>query len=201
MVSSLTLYTVLIALVGLERLLELRLSVKNAAWAFARGGVEYGKPHYRFMTVFHTAFLVCCVAEPWLLARPFVSPWGFVALGLALLAQGLRYWAITTLGPRWNTRVIVLPQVELVSGGPYRFMRHPNYAAVVLELMVLPLVHGAWLTALVFSVGNALLLRVRIDVEEQALGLKSPSPSGTQRAATDDEGGGGLERARRKGSG
>jgi methyltransferase len=171
MVSSLTLYTALIALVGLERLLELRLSVKNAAWAFARGGKEYGKPHYRFMTVFHTLFLVSCVAEPWLLQRPFVSPWGFVALAFAVLAMALRYWAITTLGPRWNTRVIVIPGADLVTGGPYRFVRHPNYVAVVLELCALPLVHGAWLTALVFSVGNALLLRVRIKVEEGALGI------------------------------
>jgi methyltransferase len=171
-VSSLTLYTALIALVGIERLLELRLSVKNAEWAFARGGKEFGKPHYRFMTVFHTLFLVSCVAEPWLLDRPFVSPWGFVALALALAAMALRYWAITTLGPRWNTRVIVLPEVEPVTGGPYRFFRHPNYVAVVLELLVLPLVHSAWLTALVFSVVNAFLLRVRISVEEEALGPK-----------------------------
>lgn len=172
MVSSLALYTGLIALVGVERLVELRLSKRNAAWAFARGGKEYGHGHYRFMTVFHTAFLVACVAEPWLLDRPFVSPWGYVALGLAVAAQLLRYWAITTLGTRWNTRVIVLPEWEPVTGGPYRFFRHPNYAAVVLELAVLPLVHGAWVTALVFSVVNAGLLRVRISVEEQALGTK-----------------------------
>ena len=170
MVSSLWLYTGLIALVGVERLVELRLSVKNAGWAFARGGKEYGLPHYRFMTVFHAAFLVACVAEPWLLGRPFAMPWGFVALGFAVLAQALRYWAITTLGPRWNTRVIVLPDVAPITEGPYRFVRHPNYVAVVLELLVLPLVHGAWLTALVFSVGNVLLLRVRVRVEEAALG-------------------------------
>jgi methyltransferase len=170
MVSSLWLYTGLIALVGLERLVELRLSVRNAAWAFARGGQEYGTGHYHFMTVFHGAFLVACVAEPWVLGRSFLSPWSFVALGLAVAAQALRYWAITTLGPRWNTRVIVLPDAEPVTGGPYRFVRHPNYVAVVLELLVLPLVHGAWLTALVFSVGNALLLRVRVRVEEAALG-------------------------------
>jgi methyltransferase len=169
---SLWLYSGLIALVGLERLVELRLSVKNAAWAFARGGKEYGLPHYRFMTVFHTAFLLACVAEPWLLNRPFPMPWGFLALGLAVLAQALRYWAITTLGPRWNTRVIVLPDAPPVTGGPYRFVRHPNYVAVVLELLVLPLVHGAWLTALVFTVGNALLLRVRVRVEEAALGAQ-----------------------------
>ncbi len=172
MVSSLALYTALIALVGVERLVELRLSVRNAKWAFERGGVEVGQKHYRFMTVFHTLFLVACVAEPWLLDRPFVAPWGFVALGLAVLAQLLRYWAITTLGTRWNTRVIVLPEWEPVTGGPYRYFRHPNYVAVVLELLVLPLVHGAWVTALVFTVGNALLLRVRIRVEEEALGSK-----------------------------
>ena len=164
------LYTGLIALVGIERLWELRLSVKNAAWAFANGGKEYGLPHYRFMTVFHTLFLISCVAEPWLFSRPFPMPWGFIALGLAVAAQGLRYWAITTLGTRWNTRVIVLPEAAPVTGGPYRFVRHPNYVAVVLELAVLPLIHGGWMTAVVFTIGNALLLRVRVKVEEEALG-------------------------------
>ncbi len=170
MVSSLHLYWGLLALVGVERLLELWLSNRNAAWAFARGGVETGQGHYRFMTVFHTAFLVACAVEPWALARPFVAPWGFVALGGALAAQALRYWAITTLGPRWNTRVIVLPEAEPVTQGPYRFVRHPNYVAVVLELAALPLVHGAFVTAALFSVGNALLLSVRIREEERALG-------------------------------
>ncbi len=172
MVSSLWLYTGLIALVGIERLIELRLSKRNAAWAFERGGKEFGHAHYRFMTVFHSAFLVACVAEPWLLDRPFIIPWSWVALGLAVAAQLLRYWAITTLGMRWNTRVIVLPEAEPVTGGPYKFFRHPNYAAVVLELAVLPLVHGAWVTALVFSLVNLALLRVRIRVEEEALGSK-----------------------------
>jgi len=180
MVSSLWLYTGLIALVGVERLVELRLSVRNAHWAFERGGVEYGKPHYRFMTVFHTAFLVSCVAEPWLLDRPFPMPWGFVALALSAAAMLLRYWAITTLGTRWNTRVIVLPEWEPVTGGPYKFFRHPNYVAVVLELLVLPLIHGAWLSSLVFTVGNAGLLFVRIRVEEAALGGKYAKAFGLQ---------------------
>jgi methyltransferase len=171
---SLWLYSGLIALVGVERLVELRLSVRNAKWAFERGAKEYGQGHYPFMTVFHTAFLVSCVAEPWVFDRPFPGALGFVALGLAVGAQLLRYWAITTLGHRWNTRVIVLPKGEpLVTGGPYRFVRHPNYVAVCLELLVLPLVHGAWVTAVVFTLGNALLLRVRIRVEEVALGLRA----------------------------
>lgn len=170
MVSSLWLYTGLIALVGLERLVELRLSRRNAAWAFARGGKEHGQRHYRVMVVFHAGFLLACVAEPWMLARPFTAPWGWLALGMVALTQGLRYWVIATLGPRWNTRVIVVAGEAPVSGGPYRVLRHPNYLAVVLELAALPLVHGAWLTALVFSAGNALLLRVRVRVEEAALG-------------------------------
>lgn len=169
---SLWLYTGLIAAVALERLFELRLSAKNAQWALLRGGKEYGFSHYRFMTVLHTAFLVACVAEPWLFSRPFSSPWGFVALALVFAAQALRYWAITTLGRRWNTRVIVLPEALPVTSGPYRFVRHPNYVAVVLELLVLPLVHGAWLTATLFTVVNAALLSVRVRVEEAALGAR-----------------------------
>jgi methyltransferase len=170
MVSSLELYWVFLALVGLERLGELYLSNRNAAWAFSQGAQEFGQGHYRFMTVFHTAFLVSCALEPLVLSRSFVAPFGYLFLFLALAAQALRYWAITTLGSRWNTRVIVLPTFEPVKGGPYRFVRHPNYVAVILELAVLPLIHGAYLTAILFTVGNALLLRVRINVEEAALG-------------------------------
>ena len=153
-----------------ERLVELWLSRRNAARAFARGGVETGQAHYRVMVAFHTLFLFACVAEVVLLHRPFPGVWGWVALGGALLAQGLRYWAIATLGERWNSRIIVVPGLAPVTGGPYRFLRHPNYVAVVLELLTVPLIHGAWLTAVVFTVGNAVLLFVRIRAEEQALG-------------------------------
>lgn len=153
-----------------ERLLELVLSKRNAARAFARGGVETGQGHYRVMVVFHTLFLGACVAEVFLLDRPFPGAWGWAALGGAVVAQGLRYWAITTLGDRWNSRIIVVPGATPVTGGPYRFLRHPNYVAVVLELLCVPLIHGAWVTAVVFSVGNAALLFVRIRAEEAALG-------------------------------
>jgi len=153
-----------------ERLVELWLSRRNAARAFARGGVEMGQGHYRVMVAFHTLFLFACVAEVLGLHRPFPGVWGWVALGGAVLAQALRYWAIATLGDRWNSRIIVIPGLELVTGGPYRFLRHPNYVAVVLELLAVPLIHGAWLTAVVFTVGNAVVLFVRIRAEEQALG-------------------------------
>jgi methyltransferase len=172
MVTSLALYTALIALVGLERLVELYLSKRNAARAFARGAAEYGLGHYRVMAVFHTLFLVSCVAEPWLCGRAFPGALAWAALTGSLLAQALRYWAIATLGDRWNTRVIVLPNAPPVTGGPYRFVRHPNYLAVIVEIALLPLVHGAWVTALAFSLGNAALLWVRIRAEEAALGAR-----------------------------
>src|SRR3954464_10805951 len=104
------------------------------------------------MTIFHTAFLISCVAEPVLLNRDFPGIAGLVALIFALLAQSLRYWAISTLGDKWNTRVIVNPGAPPITTGPYRFIKHPNYFAVVLELISVPLIHGAWLTAVAFSI-------------------------------------------------
>ncbi len=168
--SSAVAYTLLIALTGLERLAELRLSLKNAAWARARGGVEHGRGHYPVMVLLHTGLLIGCVAEVWLLHRTFL-PWlGVPALVLAVACQGLRWWCITSLGPRWNTRVIVVPGLAPVRDrGPYRFLRHPNYVVVVTEGLALPLVHSAWITAAVFTLLNALLLTVRIRVEERAL--------------------------------
>lgn len=167
--SSALLYTMFIGLTAIERLVEVVVSRRNAAWSFARGGVEYGQGHFPFMVVLHTGFLIGCVAEVWLLDRPFVPALGWPLVVLAILAQGLRWWCITTLGPRWNTRVIIVPGLPRITGGPYRFLRHPNYVAVVAEGIILPLIHTAWLTALVFTVLNAGLLWVRIRCEERAL--------------------------------
>jgi methyltransferase len=169
-VVTLWLFTGLLGALALERLFELLLSRRNAARAFAQGAQEYGVGHYRAMTALHTAFLISCAAEPWLFARPFPGALGLAALGGAAVAQGLRYWAIVTLGERWNTRVIVIPGAEPVTAGPYRWLKHPNYVAVVLELLCVPLIHGAWVTALAFSLANAALLTVRIRAEEAALG-------------------------------
>lgn len=168
MVST-ALYLALLAALGVERLYELRLSKRNAAQALAQGGVEFGRAHFRVMALLHATFLAACAAEVVLLQRPFVASLGVPMLALAIAAQALRYWAIRTLGPRWNVRVIVVPGAPVVTGGPYRFLRHPNYVAVVLEGFAIPLIHGAWLTALVFSLANALLLAVRIRCEERAL--------------------------------
>jgi methyltransferase len=130
------------------------------------------------MVVLHTGLLVACLIEA--AHRSFIPALGWPMIAVVVLAQALRWWCIAVLGPRWNTRVIVVPGLPLVERGPYRWLRHPNYVAVVLEGIALPLVHSAWITAVVFTVVNAGLLRVRISSENAALAqalAESPSPS------------------------
>jgi methyltransferase len=173
MVASQVAFTAFIGLLVLERLFEMWLSRRNAAWALNEGGIERGQRHFRWMKTLHTLFFVACVAEVYLLERPFVARVGLPLLALALVAQGLRYWAIGALGRRWNVRVIVLPGAPPVTSGPYRFVRHPNYVAVAIELAVVPLIHGAWLTAVLFSLANVALMVVRIRCEEETLATHS----------------------------
>ena len=175
---SLWLYTGFIALTGLERLLEVRVSNRNAEWSFAQGGKEVGRGHYPFMVCLHTGFLIACVAEVWLSGRSFDAPIGFLWIAVAVLCQGLRWWVITTLGSQWNTRVIVVPNLPRVTGGPFKFMSHPNYFAVVLEGIALPLIHNAYFTAIGFTILNAALLFVRIKTENQALMQLREQPNG-----------------------
>lgn len=163
-------YVGLVALVGFERLAELVVSKRNAAWSFARGGLEFGRTHYPAMVALHSTLLAGCVVEVVWADRPFVAVLGAPMLVVVLLSQGLRWWCISTLGHQWNTRVIIVPELTLVRRGPYRWLRHPNYVAVVAEGVALPLVHTAWVTALAFTVLNAMLLRVRIASEVAALG-------------------------------
>jgi len=166
---SAVLYTLLVVAVGVERLGEMAVSRRHAAWAFARGGVETGRGHFPVMVLLHTGFLVGCVAEVWLADRPFLPALGWPMLALVLACQGVRLWCIRALGPRWNTRVIVVPGMPPVTSGPYRWFAHPNYAVVVVEGLALPLVHTAWITALVFTLANAALLTVRVRTERRAL--------------------------------
>lgn len=161
-------YTLLIAAVALERVAELVVSQRNLKWSRERGGLEFGAAHYPVMVVLHTALLAACLVEA--AYREFVPVLGWSMFALVLAAQGLRWWCIATLGRQWNTRVVVVPGAGRVTGGPYRFLSHPNYVAVVAEGIALPLVHTAWITALVFTILNAALLWVRISVENKALG-------------------------------
>ena len=167
--TGLAAFTVLVALVALERLAELVVSNRNAAWSFARGGRETGRGHYPVMVALHSGFLVAMLVEVWVRRPDVPSVLAWTMLALVVTSQALRWWCIATLGRRWNTRVIIVPGLPPVTAGPYRFLSHPNYVAVVVEGVALPLVHAAWITALVFTVANAALLTVRIRVENAAL--------------------------------
>lgn len=169
-------YLGLVGLVVVARLVELAVAQRHLAWARAKGGIEYGAGHYPVMVVLHVALLVGCVVEVLVADRPFV-PWlGWTMLALLVASHVLRWWCITSLGKQWNTRVVIVPGLALQSGGPYRWLRHPNYVAVVAEGVALPLVHTNWVTALLFTVANLALLRVRIRVEEAALATAPPAP-------------------------
>ena len=133
-------------------------------------GVEVARSHYPLMVTFHALFIISAATEAIVLRRPFPGFLGWTALLGALAAQALRYWCVTTLGWRWTTRVIILPDTPPVSSGPYRFMRHPNYLAVIIEIACVPIIHGCWLTASIFSTVNTALLTLRIRAEEAAMG-------------------------------
>jgi methyltransferase len=167
--SSQVWFLALVLAIGAERVAELVVSRRNQAWSRGHGGVETGRRHYPVMVALHTALLLGALVEVWCRRPEFVPLLGWTMLALAVAAQGLRWWCIATLGPYWNTRVIVVPGRPPVRRGPYRYWSHPNYAAVVVEGFAVPLVHTAWVTALLFSVANLALLRVRIRAENAAL--------------------------------
>jgi methyltransferase len=154
--------------VALQRLLELRLSRRNERLLRARGAIERGRGHYPLMVALHALWLLSTLVEGFLRGPGLPALWPIPA-ALFLLVQPLRYWAIRSLGGYWNTRILVVPDAKLVARGPYRYLRHPNYVVVAVEVATFPLIFGAWVTALVFSVLNAALLFVRIREENRAL--------------------------------
>jgi methyltransferase len=167
--ASAGLYSLLVLAVGAERLAELAVSRRHERALAARGAREVGRGHYPVMVALHGGLLLAAPAEVWLAGRPFL-PWlGGPMLALLAATMALRWWVVATLGERWTTRVWVLPRAPLVTGGPYRWLRHPNYLGVAVEVVALPLVHTAWWTAAAFGAANLLLLRHRIRVEQRAL--------------------------------
>jgi methyltransferase len=159
-----TLSVVILGLVTLERLFELWLSNRNTRALVAAGAREYGRGHYPLIVALHVAWL----AALWWLA-PSRGVDGFW-LGMYVLLQLARIWVLATLGSRWTTRIIVVPDAPLIRGGPYRFVNHPNYVVVAGEIAVLPLVFGLWWIAVLFTLLNAAVLAVRIRDEDRALG-------------------------------
>jgi methyltransferase len=159
----LTLTVLILVLVTLQRLGELWLSNRNTRRLLAQGGHEVGAAHYPFIVAVHVLWL----AALWWFApgRPIDGFW----LAMFVLVELARIWVLASLGPRWTTRIIVMPEAPLVRRGPYRFVAHPNYVVVVAEIAVLPLVWGLWQVALIFSALNAAVLYVRIRRENDAL--------------------------------
>ena len=155
---------VILALVTLQRLGELWLSNRNTKRLLAEGAREFAPGHYPLIVVVHALWLI---ALWWLaLDRPVNPLW----LALFVFIEVGRIWVLASLGPRWTTRIIVLPQAPLVRRGPYRFVNHPNYVVVAAEIAILPLVFGLWPVALIFTLLNAAVLSVRIRAENRALG-------------------------------
>ncbi|GBG38763.1 hypothetical protein MmonteBS_31350 [Mycobacterium montefiorense] len=162
-------YYLLIVIVGIERLIGLVAAHRNAKWAIAQGGKELGLDHYPAMVSMHALLLVSCLVEVWALGRPFI-PWlGWPMVAVVVLSCVIRWRCAAALGRHWNPRLIVIPGAPLVQHGPYRWVRHPDYIAVVAEVAALPLIHSAWLTAMVFTLANALVLHERIRLENAAL--------------------------------
>jgi methyltransferase len=168
-VTPLWAYLALLGLVAGERGAELAISSRNARRTLSLGGQESGRRLYAVMVAFHALFLPALALGAIAYPQP-PSAWAWLAVAGAVAAQALRWWAVRTLGDRWSTRVIVVPGAKPVTGGPYRFLRHPNYLAVVLEMACLPLAWGMWRLALLFTLGNAAILAFRIRDEERALG-------------------------------
>ena len=164
----LTLLVLGVALVATQRLLELVLSRRNERRIRARGAVERGRGHYPLIVALHALWIASTLVEG-ILRGPEVPALWPVPLALFLLAQALRYWAVFSLGESWNTRILVVPDAKLVRRGPYKYLDHPNYVVVVMEILAFPLIFGAWVTALVFTGLNAALLYVRIREEDRAL--------------------------------
>jgi len=164
-----SLFLALLILIAAERIVELFISKRNARAIIDKGGEEHGAGHYPVMVVLHTAIFPACFAEVLFFERAWSVPLAASMGCLLVLTMALRYWAISSLGSFWNTRVIILPNAEVVRKGPYRWMRHPNYLAVIVELAAIPLFHGAWISAVFFSVANAALLFHRIRFEESVL--------------------------------
>lgn len=187
MVSTEVLLAATIAALVVQRMLELRVAKKNEAALRRKGAIEHGAAHYPLFFLLHGGWLLAWPTEAVLRGPALAPSWPLMFLAFAG-AQLLRYWAISTLGERWNTRVLVLAGAAPIRRGPYRFLAHPNYVAVVVELAAVPLLFGAWGTAIVASLLNAvLLLGVRIPCEVAALrGAASAAPAPASPAAPTD---------------
>jgi methyltransferase len=157
-----------LAVIILQRLSELVIAKQNERWMKKHGGKEFGAQHYRIIVAIHSIFFVSYFLEVFLLETKISPLWPYI-LGLFMLTQAGRVWALISLGKYWNTKIIVVPEATVVVKGPYKFLKHPNYVIVTLEFVIVPLLFQAYLTAFIFSILNLWILSIRIPEEEKAL--------------------------------
>jgi methyltransferase len=166
---SVSAFLALLVAVALLRLVELRISKRHQRDMAGRGATKVNEPRFRWMVALHTAVLIGSAVEVLFLHRPFIPVLAAVMFVIFLAANAVRWWVIRTLGEHWNVQVVDSTRLGVVTSGPFRFVRHPNYAAVFAEMIALPLIHTAWITALVGTVGHIVVLSQRLSTEEQVL--------------------------------
>ncbi|WP_079509492.1 isoprenylcysteine carboxyl methyltransferase family protein [Mesobacillus jeotgali] len=157
-----------VGLIIFQRITELVIARRNEAWMKSQGAIEFGQGHYPAMVAIHTAFFLFFITEVMLFNKELSNYWP-ILLALFLITQAMRVWALASLGRYWNTKIIILPGANVVKRGPYKIIKHPNYLIVAVELIVIPLMFNAHVTAAVFTLLNILILSIRIPAEEKAL--------------------------------
>lgn len=167
-------FILLLLLVGFLRLAEARLSKRNQQRLAAKGVAKIPEPHFRWMVLFHIGILISAGLEVVLFPRPFIPALALLTGVLFVLANALRWWVIRVMSEHWNIQVMASAELGVVVNGPFRWIRHPNYVAVFVELIALPLIHTAWFTALTGAVIHVWILSRRLRVEESVL-LSNPA--------------------------
>jgi methyltransferase len=166
---SVILFLALLLAVAAMRIFELGLSKKHQQDMTARGASKVKDPNFRWMAMFHTVVLIAAGAEVIFLHRPFIPALAGPMIALFIFANIVRWWVIRTLGEHWNVQVMDSTRLGVITSGPFRYVRHPNYAAVFVEMIALPLIHTAWITALVGAVAHVIVLVLRLSTEERVL--------------------------------
>jgi methyltransferase len=162
-------YLALLALVGLERLVELRISSRNQLKLEKLGVRKVAEPHFRWLVFLHGGILAFAAAEVVLLHRPLIPSLAIAMVVVFVLSNALRWWVIRTLAGHWNVEIMASSRIGVVTSGPYRWVRHPNYVGVVMEVFALPMIHTAWITALAGTLAYLEILRRRIRLEDGVL--------------------------------
>ncbi|QCJ43220.1 hypothetical protein FAY30_15650 [Bacillus sp. S3] len=161
-------FIILLSVVIMQRIVELIIAKGNEKWMKRQGAVEFGEKHYKYMVTLHVLFFLVFITEKIVLNRGLFPVWPIV-ICLFCLAQTMRIWAIVSLGKYWNTKILVLAGAKIIRKGPYRFLKHPNYFVVAIELVLVPVLFNAFYTAFLFTLLNIIMLMIRIPEEEKAL--------------------------------